>query len=222
MSTKSEDLFEQFCTENNIRFSKIAEASQKTPDYQIGIDGCEIVVEVKQIDPSKEDKKLIEQLNTTGMMSHGGTPGNRIRSKIEKSVPQLANLAKNKFPAMLVIYNNLPFDLGDPTEHYFIEVAMFGLQLVIVNIPHDPKQSPKIMGDKFGPKRKMTVTDNTTVSALSILDKNRNNELSLRVYHNHFAAIPLSHGIFKSIQCCEYFVPTEKGDSFIQWEQVNS
>lgn len=221
MATKSEKLFEEFCAENAIEYSVISVAEHKTPDYMIVIGGHQIVIEVKQVDPSKEDRRLLAELREGRFIEHGGTPGDRVRAKIKDAAPQLSRLAKGKLPTIIVLFNNLPFVLGNPTEPYFIKVGMFGLQSVIMNVPANRSESPKIVGSKFGPKRKLTASDNTTVSAVAVLDQSQAGDLSLRLYHNAFAAIPLSLGLFKGLRAVEYYLPYDVDSSFQDWEQVD-
>ncbi|MFK5951225.1 MAG: hypothetical protein QM500_20915 [Methylococcales bacterium] len=166
--TSSEDLFEKFCKENNIDYSKIEESTTKTPDYEIEIDGLIVIAEIKQIDPNKEEQSLIRKLENGEMVTTGGTPGDRVRSKIKSASPQLAKLAKGRHPSIVVIYNNIPFALGNPTEAYNIRVGMYGLETIVLSVSKNSGTPPRVTERKFGPKRKLTTEHNTSISAVAV------------------------------------------------------
>lgn len=46
---KSEQIFEDFLTANNLQFEKIKEGALPTPDYLISITGKLLIVEVKEL-----------------------------------------------------------------------------------------------------------------------------------------------------------------------------
>ena len=51
-TTRSEELFESFCSENGLEIFRIRAESHRIPDYILRIRSTSIVVEVKQFDPS--------------------------------------------------------------------------------------------------------------------------------------------------------------------------
>jgi len=220
--TTSEDLFERFCKENNIGYSKIEESTIKTPDYEIEIDGLTVITEIKQIDPNKEEKELIRKLENGEMVTTGGTPGDRVRSKIKSASPQLSKLAKGKYPSIVVLFNNIPFALGNPTEAYNIRVGMYGLESIVLSVPNNYEAPPTVKDRKFGPKRKLTEEHNTTISAVAVLSKNQEGELRLEVYHNQFAAIPLPHGLLSTRNVSEYVLSENQTGVFQEWKSIDS
>jgi len=58
-------------------------------------------------------------------------------------------------PVVLVLYNNLPLELGDRLSPYEIRVGMYGLETIIFSIPKG-YLGPTVIDRKFGPKRKLT------------------------------------------------------------------
>lgn len=215
--TSSEDLFEKFCKENNIVCSKIEESTTKTPDYKIEIDGVTVIAEIKQIDPNKEEQALIRKLENGEIIRTGGTPGDRVRSKIKSASPQLSKLAKGKHPSIVVLYNNLPFVLGNPTEAYNIRVGMYGLETIVLSISNNYEAPPSVVDRKFGPKRKLTEEHNTSISAVAVLSLNPEGESSLEVYHNQFAAIPLPYGLVSTRNAKEYILSDNQTGVFQEW-----
>ena len=83
--TVSENLFEHFCNDNHIEYKRIEASSipdKKEPDYEIQTVTEIVVVEVKQFDPSEEEKKLYQQLQERGYTdAYGGEPGAKARLK---------------------------------------------------------------------------------------------------------------------------------------------
>lgn len=85
----SQALFERFCQKVEIKASPIPEDSKggpRTPDYLLAVESSEIVVEVKQLDPSDEEKKLIEELERKGIANRKSTPGKRVSQEIADSM----------------------------------------------------------------------------------------------------------------------------------------
>jgi len=78
---------------------------------------------------------------------------------------------------------------------------MYGLERINIALGRDPSVRPVATGMSYGAKRKMTETDNTSISAIGHLFMTGPDAVYLSVYHNKFAAIPLNpawlaaHGI---------------------------
>ena len=69
MPTKSEQLFEEFCDRNNVRWRRIETAEdegEERPDYELVLSGERVIAEVKQFDPTVEEQRLIEELEVRG------------------------------------------------------------------------------------------------------------------------------------------------------------
>jgi hypothetical protein len=64
---------------------------------------------VKQLDPSDEEKELIQELEKNRIASRVSTPGKRVGQEIADSMRQLRPRAKGRSPAISVLYNNVPF-----------------------------------------------------------------------------------------------------------------
>src|SRR5207245_518203 len=147
--TKSEVLFEQFCQEQELRCVPVAQGPGRTPDYDVYFGAHQVVVEVKQIDPTPEEAERIAKFESGEVrgISFGGEAGKRVRQEITDSKKQLRGRAKGRFPALLVLFNNAePISYSDPM---FILLAMYGELTLPLTIPAGVGQP--IAGDlRFG------------------------------------------------------------------------
>jgi hypothetical protein len=212
MTTRSEELFEKFCGECGINLSRLATGTDSTPDYELEVNGAVIVAEVKQLDREPDPNHREGKVKV-----YSTVPGEHIRRKINKAGPQLRAIAKEMRPSLLVVYNNIHRVIGVYSEPYDFLVAMYGLQNVVLGIPQTGE--PYIKGHRFGPKRKMTEAANTSFSALALLREDQKENLSLDVYHNVYAAIPLDPTILSGDRIAHYSIP--KGSiEFTEWEKI--
>src|SRR5437016_4249373 len=104
MSTKSEELFEEFLTLNAVTFSRIEEVKEtgaKRPDYLVEFGDLKIMFEVKQLGDDADDKDA----QLTGEWS--STPGAQVRQRISRSKKQIQFGGSQGIPSVLLIYNNL-------------------------------------------------------------------------------------------------------------------
>jgi len=189
--TISEILFERFCNENNILWRSIETKSKegkKTPDYELICNEQKIIAEIKQFDSNKEDKRIREESKKRGIAGYWEEPGRRVRLKIKSALPQLRGLTNNKFPAIIVLYDNVPIGSLDQGD---IISAMYGEEKVTVLVPEGMKAEPIISYVGFGGKRMTTPQDNRTLSAIAYLYKFQNNLLRIIFYHNIYAYCPL-------------------------------
>jgi len=219
MKTQSEKLFEDFCKRNNIDCKPIYVRSSRTPDYCISVNGTEIVVEVKEFSPNKEDEEMLRKAVQKKGIVMGGPhcPGERVRRKIAKSAKQTSNLSKGKYPGLLVLYNSIVS--VNPTNEYELKVAMFGLDSIVMSVPDSMNNMPEILGKKSGPKKKLTPNHNTSISAVAVLTEN-SGALDLTVYHNHHAAIKIPPTVFKKVGCQQFILSNNNRNEFPSWWQL--
>jgi hypothetical protein len=181
----SQSLFEKYCSDLGIKYTPIQTGTAKTPDYELTIDGQRIIVEVKEIDRNKDEQKLwLKYGREEGIR----VPGDRVRRKILKASAQIKAITKDIYPSILVLYD---LTWGGHLNPYFIRVAMYGLEQIHVKVPVNPSGRPYFTGMSYGPKRKMTTEDNTSISAIGVLSTPGPSEIILEIYHNKFAAVPL-------------------------------
>ncbi len=218
MKTISEKLFENYCKINKVLFEPIPAGLDKTPDYRLSINNHLVIVEIKQIDPNESDKASAQKREKGEVVVESFTPGSRIRKQITKASPQLKKHAKGLYPAILIIYNNV-MSLHYTTS-YDVLTGMYGLQKIIVGLPHNSNEEPYIKGQSFGPKKKVTPDTNTTLSALCILEKKNGNEIHLVVYHNIHASIPLDKNIMRMSNTRQFSLKEIDGKISQEWLEV--
>lgn len=219
MKTRSESAFEEYFGARGMAPMKIAEAEEKTPDYRISVEGVEVVVEVKQFDATPDELRRLEELKEGEILVLDGTPGKGVRKKITDASPQFRNLAKDRCAAILLLYNNRPFMLGNPANSYEVRVGMYGFESIVL-VKEMNSQSLQVHDRKFGGSRKLTEQHNTTISAIAVMEQ-RGEETSLHVYHNEHAAIPLPHGTLQRYGALEFVLSKPEGKQFQDWVAVD-
>lgn len=191
---ESERLFEEFCEHNGLRCVPIATASdvgERRPDYRVtGSGGREIIVEIKQFDPNPKERADDQALLAGKVVVTGGIPGQRAREAIDRANPQIKVLARGALPGLLVLYNNV-LSSRQHTDPYAILTAMRGLDVVPVEVPPDPKEPPRFLKRRPGPRKKLTAARNRSVSAIGVLRQLDENDCELSVFHNKHATVPL-------------------------------
>jgi len=209
MRTQSERWFEAFCDANAIALARIGESSSRTPDYELRLGEETVIVEVKEILPNDEEKASIEKLERTGVgLVTGGIPGARVRGKIADASAQLKSRAERRLASLLVL-SDIKFGCGQITGHldrYHLRVAMEGLDQVILSVPKDFSIPPRVASMKSGPKKKMTAAANTSISAIGVLSTPPGAPIHLAVYHNRYAAIPISTDKLKELRVPQYIL----------------
>lgn len=164
----------------------------KTPDYTLTIDGQLVVVEVKEILPTPEERESDRLAHERG---YGNairiSPGDRVRKKIGDCSPQIKARTQGQYPGLLVLWEG-GLCVGRHTEPYHVRVAMAGFEQVVMTVPPIASgERPTAIGMKHGPRRRMTQDANTSISAVAVLCVPRQGEMLLQVFHNRYAAVPL-------------------------------
>lgn len=183
MKTQAEMLFENFCDLNLIIWEKLEEGHLPTPDYKIIINDYVIYVEVKQID--KDDNLSV----------NGGsrTPGSHIREKIKEARKQVKAGAREGFPSILLIYNNLDGMQMFGTEQHDFLAAMYGEMTLIFN-----KHENKFTDSYYGRNRSFAEEKSTYFSAVGFLSKTRE-QMKIKLYENAFAKNRLDYSKVSNI-----------------------
>ncbi len=191
--TISEQLFENLCTIRDIKFEPIPRVKDfRTPDYRIWLKTTEeIIVEVKQMDLSKEDLHFIDHVRKGKEVPSGfrATGHIRIRNIITSAHSQLKNFSKGLYPAIIVIYDNT----GGLShlDHEDILNGMYGNETVVVNFSQAPDVASELVSHKFGGKQKLTPYHNRVVSAIALLTA-ENNSPKLNIFHNIYTELPVN------------------------------
>ena len=101
-STKSELLFEQFCSLQGIPCVPI-ECEGKKADYEIVLGGNTIVTELKQIDANESDIATYEEGRRRSSVAAWGNSDHRVRLKIQVARKQLKARSNGMLPTLLVM-----------------------------------------------------------------------------------------------------------------------
>lgn len=219
--TESELLFEAFCGARGICWFRVREAESKRPDYQLHTVTGDLIVEVKQIDPTPEERRLlaipVEQWNPD-YIYHWGIPGERVRKKISTAVPQLKALSQGTTPTLLVLYDSVKF-WPELLDEYAVKVAMYGIEAIAISPVAAPEGGATILARWHGPRRRMTPAHNTSLSALAILS-DAEGAITLSVYHNFFALNPLPLEAFSAAGVSHYRLMRSPSEGFPEWARV--
>ena len=207
----SELLFEDYCTGIGIDWECIPEENEaKTPDYKLAFDNQTIIAEVKEFTQNKDEREANQLMREHGRLTAlHEVPGDRIRSKIKKSSPQIKARTAGRYPGLLVLCDDgrIAWHLAE----YNIMTAMYGLEIVEMAIPRDISSKPYIVDRRLGPKKKMTAETNTSISAIGALVVTEPGLiLKMRVYHNKFAAVPINVKLLADRGIEQYRIDIEK------------
>jgi hypothetical protein len=221
--TISETLFEQFCDENHVAWHRIPVAglvSRKTPDYRIECANNIVIVEVKEFGDSPEDRMLRERLRSQGATgAFDPKLDQRVRNKIDAAMPQLRQLAKNRYPAMMVLYDDVTLL---PIEGLEIRLAMYGQDHVDVGVTGSSSSPILVARHHFGGGRRVTDQHNTTLSAIALLTVEKQGIKHIAVYHNKYAAIPFQPVWLNTSAVDHYRIGDRpQAGGLIGWERVS-
>jgi hypothetical protein len=216
--TQSEILFEKFCSDATIQCIAVPrDKNRKTPDYDLIFGALKVVAEVKEIERNDDEKESDRLLELRGYgNATGGVPGQRVRQKIQSSSPQIKARVLGIHPSLLVLFEE--HVAGENIRPYHIKVAMYGLETFVLAVPEvDPAY---IIGKKLGPRRKMTPNDNTSISAIATLHRVYTGDITLYIYHNKYAAIPLSPAVVAPYATGQFRIGDGKPGDFPEWECI--
>jgi hypothetical protein len=221
--TQSEQWFEEFCAFVGLSFERIEEEEGKTPDYFLDIENKKIIVEVKEFSRNKKEResdRLLEERGYGEALSN--TPGDRVRKKISNASAQIKERTEGKYPSILALCD-IRHGCGQITGHvdpYNIRVGMYGLEQVHIAVPQDPSVSPYATGTSFGPKRKMTENQNTTISAIGVISTPPENGIQFDVYHNIYAAQPIDPSLLAKYGIRQFNLVEQENDTTAQWQEI--
>lgn len=169
--TISERFFEEFCRRASIRCERlIPDSKTKTPDYEIFLNDQPVIVEIKEIDRVKREPNGTYKLIV----------GDAARGAIREANRQIRAKTKGLAPGMVVLFEEEWMQVTPVNLRH----AMYGEHTVDLHVPQDHRQSPRIIGHRMGGHRQMSPANNTSTSAVAILERERNGTLSLSVFHN--------------------------------------
>lgn len=191
-NTDGERNFELFCDYHHFEYEKIKEKKDlRTPDYKLFIGDYLIITEVKDLESNKEDEKALRKFYKKGYVVWDQSKvGYRVRNKITASKDQLRIFTEDKYPSILLIFDNRN-EITPTLTDYEIKSGMFGFESIKISM--DDKPNPR----KFGGKAQMTKNTSKYISSIGLLIKENNNKPFLKLYENYYANIRIKYDIFK-------------------------
>lgn len=213
--TISEILFERFCKERGIECQRVEPADSRTPDYEIRLASRPAAVEVKQLQPSPDDMALLSDLGRGRVVSHWVNMG-RPREALLDGTRQLRAYARGIMPGFVVLFDTvgglLGYLGGDSMGH-----SMYGPRQVHFTDGID--REAEVVGVSLGGGRVATESHNTTLSAAGVLRLFQDGRMSMVMFHNQFAALPMNPAEFR-IPDVEHFIWATEGEALPRWTKV--
>lgn len=180
MKTKSEEVFENFLDENNLKFEKINEEDSPRPDYLVKIDELELAFEVKEL--AEDDNFKTELFEVSSR-----TVGQHVRKKIHDSRRQIQFAAKQGIPSILLIYNKIDPLYSFGTENMDFISAMYGEDTLVLN-----KKTGKIVDRFQGQNQSLSEVKNTSFSAVGRLSQ-FDREMKVTLFDNLFSKVKIQY-----------------------------
>jgi hypothetical protein len=187
MRTKSERLFEDFLSANNVLFEKIKEDISPRPDYLVSIGAARLIFELKEL---TEDEKfgVVDDPAHPHIKSFSSTIGEHVRRRIAGSKKQIQYGAKRGIPSVLLIYNNLDrvFQMFG-TDDMDFSVAMYGEYTILID-----KKTWQASEMFNGKKQSLQQSKNTSFSAVGRLC-DRGGQTRVTLFENIFALVKVPY-----------------------------
>jgi hypothetical protein len=211
--TRSEQIFRRFCRLSGWctwRVRTRDTGALRRPDFVVWRLWHRAAVEVKQIDPNPRDQEQARRLDEGLIAAFGGEPGARLRDAIKDASAQLKSLTRGRWPGLVVLSDNTGW--SSYVDAYHNKTAMHGLeQLVMERTGHTSPMS-RIIGFRFGPKRRLTETTGTAVSAVCRIYSDSEGQPRLDIFHNIHASSPLQPRHWSGPRVRHFFLePHEPG-----------
>lgn len=218
MLTRSEELFERVCQTRGIACRRIPEGKTKTPDYEIALSSVGVLVEVKQLEETDEDRKINDALSKGDEIPDVECPSDRVRHQIACAYVQLKACNRTGLAAAVVLYNNA----GPLTyiDSWTVTKAMFGNYGYRIGIPAPSGGAIVTLGAGFMGKRKVTRNTCRVLSFVAVLKETSKDELGLEAYHNPFATVRLEPSTLAALATDQFIHPSPHDGDWVRWEPV--
>jgi hypothetical protein len=173
MQTAGEQLFEEYLRARGLRFRREPDlGGRKKPDYLI-LGDPDVLCEVKDLCANDDDRRAGAALARGEIVTAWGDATARARSRIVDAVKQLSEY-KGSRPCVVVLYNHSA--LGVNLLNIWVKAAMHGDAQFSEPIDFGdgrPMPEPAFIYDRD--TRKLSSQQNTTVSAVAVLERVRPN-----------------------------------------------
>jgi hypothetical protein len=216
-STISEKYFEKLCTNRGVVCERIPETTAKSPDYRVLIPPMELITEVKQLDPNKNDEKYRKTWGTPHPQSPGAfSVPKRVRDKLAEGYRQVKRLSGGKFPTMIVVYNNA--GEWNLLSKFTIKTAMFGSYGV--EFESLPDRSIEVIRRGHLGNRTVTKERRRYLSVVGVLERKEteSENLELCCYHNPFAKVHIKSNFLAELASNQYYFDDPHEGMNVSWE----
>lgn len=195
MKTRSEDVFENFLTLNNVPFQRIEEVKEKgshRPDYLVKVGDFVLMVEVKEL-AEDEGFGVVKDPSMQDISSHSRIVGDHVRQMIGRSRKQIQYGANQGIPSILLIYNKLDpvFQMFGTEDHDFI-AAMSGETTILID-----KVTRQTTEWFQGRKDQLQESKNTSFSAVGRLS-DRGGNLTVTLFENIYSKVVVPYDLLPS------------------------
>jgi hypothetical protein len=119
-------------------------------------------------------------------------PGGRLRQSIKDAASQLRKVSQRGFPTVLCFFDKTA---GFHLERVHVRQAMFGRETLHFEVSGNPAHETRFLGMRHGKKATLTRQSNTSVSAVGVLHRPSGSALTVDLYHNPHARVPIPHGL---------------------------
>jgi len=97
---------------------------------------------------------------------------------------------------------------------------MYGFDTVVLGVPSVPSKEASIEDLKFGKKQRVTPNQNTSLSALAILEEKNGGTVTVRMYHNDYAKPPLLAQLFRFRNTFQFKLSPYVFGQFQEWVEI--
>jgi hypothetical protein len=222
MATHSEAVFEKICI--NAGYGVVRPVLRDaegvaTADFIVSTSTTEVIVEVEELRPNRDDLRQIREMENGGCTGGGSTIGQRARIHLRRAARQLKPYSSQKIPLIVALYDNVrvgrtrvayPMFYLQPHE---IDAAMFGDRTVYVSLASAGVIQTR--PDINGGRQTLTPTQKTYVSAVAVISDA--DDSTVIFYHNHFASRPLTPDLFVGQNFFHLRKPTPSNAAPWQW-----
>lgn len=209
-ATISEAFFKKLCAQRGVSCRALPVGPTRTPDFEIRLCGRIAVAEVKQLDPNADDLLDLAEFVRIGHMESVPQRG-RVRDMIGKGYKQLRDSAQRKIPGILVLYDNI--HLLPNLDWFTIATAMFGNYGIALGLTNAGPWEP--VASSFRSHRKLTRNSCSGISCVAVLERRTRQTLRLDVYHNPFAANPISPRAMALLADSQFVHDNPHGGGFV-------
>jgi hypothetical protein len=188
--TISEQLVEDWFDRHQIEWRRIRVAitrGNRRPDYAIRVGSERCIVEVKELTPNDEDKRLIENARAGTIEARWVEPGKRLRRPIRDGEHQLRKFSARRFATIICLFDATA-SFHDADFHY--RAALYGDETLRFVVP-EGADTALFVGSGPGRNAMLRHDERATVSAVAVLRRPAGSDSVVDLYHNPFAAIPI-------------------------------